>query len=54
MSVYSPRAIGRAVSRLTHRLLQRLRDVRSDAENTYSPAASLTLLLTVGIAVKLH
>jgi hypothetical protein len=54
MSVYSPRAIGRVVSRLTHSLLERLRDLRTDAENTYSPAASLAMLLAVGIVVKFH
>ena len=34
------------------RLLQRLRDARNDAGNPYSPAASLALLLAVGVAVK--
>ena len=33
-------------------LLQRLRGARNDAENPYSPAASLALLLAVGVAVK--
>ena len=35
----------------THLLLQRLRRAR-DAENPYSPAAALALLLAVGVAVK--
>ena len=48
MSVYSLSAIGRAALRRVRRLLQRL---RSDAENTYSPAASLAMLLAVGIIV---
>jgi hypothetical protein len=51
MSVHSLRVIGRRVSR---RLLQRLRDLRGNAENPYSPAASLALLLAVGIVVKFH
>ena len=54
MSVYSSRAIGCVVPRLTRRLLQRLRALRSDAENIYSPAASLALLLAVGVVVKFH
>jgi hypothetical protein len=54
MSVYSLSAIGRDASRRIRRLLQRLLALRSDAENTYSPAASLALLLAVGIVVKFH
>ena len=34
------------------RLLERLRGARNDAENPYSPAASLALLLAVGVVVK--
>jgi len=48
MSAYSPRSI---ILR-ARRFLQRLRASRSEAENPYSPAASLALLLAVGVAVK--
>jgi len=54
MSVQYLHAMGRNVSRHTRRLLQRLRALRSNAENPYSPAASLALLLAVGIVVKFH
>jgi hypothetical protein len=54
MSVYTLSTIRRGASRRVRRLLQRLRALRSDAESTYSPAASLALLLVVGIAVKFH
>ena len=54
MSVHSLRAVGRLVSRRTRRLLQRLRALRGNAENPYSPAVSLALLLAIGIAVKFH
>ena len=33
-------------------VLQRLRALRSDADNPYSPAASLVLLLAIGVIVK--
>jgi hypothetical protein len=52
MSVFSSRSIAAGASGHAHRLLQRLRVLRSDSENPYSPVASLTLLLAVGIAVK--
>jgi hypothetical protein len=51
MSVYSPQSVTHDVPRAT-RLLQRLRALRSDADNPYSPVASLALLLIVGVAVK--
>jgi hypothetical protein len=49
MSVFSPRSIAAGASGHAHRLLQRLRVLRSDS---YSPVASLTLILAIGIAVK--
>jgi hypothetical protein len=52
MSVFSPRSIAASAFGKVRRLLQRLRDLRSDGENPYSPAASLALLLAVGVAVK--
>jgi hypothetical protein len=52
MSVFSSRSIAAGASGHARRLLSRLRDLRSDGENPYSPAASLALLLAVGIAVK--
>ena len=51
MSIYPLRTIGLHTS---FRLLQRLRALRRDAESPYSPAASLALLLAVGIMVKFH
>jgi hypothetical protein len=42
----------RSIVLRTRLLLQRLRRARNDAENPYSPAASLALLLAVGVAVK--
>ncbi len=54
MSVYSLIAVGRSTSRRMRRLLHRLRALRRDAQSTYSPAASLALLLGVGIMVKFH
>jgi len=54
MSVHFLSTIGRNASRRTRRLLRRLRALRSNAENTYSPAASLALLLAVGVLVKFH
>jgi hypothetical protein len=52
MSVSSPRSIAASASGRARHLLQRLRALRGDSENPYSPAASLALLLAVGIAVK--
>jgi hypothetical protein len=52
MNVRLPRSVAASASGHARRLLQRLRSLRSDAENPYSPAASLALLLAVGIAVK--
>jgi hypothetical protein len=52
MSVHSSRSFAASAPGRARRLLQRLRALRSDAENPYSPAASLALLLAVGIAVK--
>lgn len=49
MSANSPRLVARSASRRAHHFLERL---RGDAGNPYSPAASLTLLLAVGVAVK--
>jgi len=52
MSVSTPRSIAASASGRARRLLLRLRVLRGDAENPYSPAASLALLLAVGVAVK--
>jgi hypothetical protein len=52
MSAHSPQSFAASTSSHARRLLPRLRDLRSDGENPYSPAASLALLLAVGIAVK--
>jgi len=52
MSVFSLRSVAAGASGLVHRLLQRLRALRGDGENPYSPVAALALLLAVGIAVK--
>jgi hypothetical protein len=51
MSISSLRTIGHHTS---SRLLQRLRALRGDADSPYSPAASLALLLVVGIIVEFH
>jgi hypothetical protein len=52
MSAYFLRSVAGGASGRARRLLKRLRTLRSDAENPYSPAASLALLLAVGVAVK--
>ena len=52
MSVFSLRSIVASVFGQVRRLLQRLRDLRSDGENPYSPAAPLALLLAIGVASK--
>jgi hypothetical protein len=42
----------RSIVLRARRLQQRLLAVRKDSDNPYSPAASLALLLAVGVAVK--